>query len=75
MARKIWNTTTKRTLTFVAMIIAGWHLLSTGFTPLSGLQWPSFVTDAFFIDVSVLTLAAGFLLYAVWMMWDNQLNG
>jgi len=68
-----WNTKTKRFVTMIAMVVAGWALgvASFGFFP----KVPEFLTKEYFMGASLITVSSVFLLYAAYMMFDNQLNG
>jgi nitrate reductase NapE component len=64
---KIWNTQTKRIVTSVMLVIAGWSILATNIDTIPSL--PSFIGNSF------LTLVGAYLLFAVWMLNMNELNG
>jgi len=73
MTNKFWNTATKRMTAMVSLGIAGYYALIQAFPDLPTL--PAFVTNPWFGQISLLTIAGALVLFSVWMMFDNQLNG
>ena len=68
MANKFWTTQNKKYMASAALLLLAWYQLQM-FDKVPGL--PSFFTKAWFGSISIMTVAAAFSLYVIYMIWTE----
>ncbi len=73
MAKNWWNTDTKRYSVAIAMALVAYSELSSKFA--SWPQMPPQLAHPFLGSFSVITVAALYVLFGIYLLIDNQING
>lgn len=68
---KFFNTVNKRTITAIAMGITGYFVLANTL----GWTFPEFLSNDIVAGFNVVSIAAAYMLFSIYLLLDNQLNG